>query len=151
LGANKAHDLADRGKIETLRIGARRVLFGEPVAKSGEHLGFQLVQIVARDGFGCRDRNRVAVVHFKYPASQRQMVLVTAVVTPSRHGHSKYRKEVGMPWQDAECAGFVFGPQMYNVTGINNDGERGRNGQSHGAPALASASLCRASVKSPIM
>lgn len=137
--------------METLRVGARRVLFSEPVAKSRKHLGFQLVQIIAGDGFRCRDRYRVAAAHFEYPASQPEMVLVTAVVTPSRHGHGEYRKEVSMPGQDAECAGFVCGPQMCNVTGVNNDGERGCNGQSHGAPALASASLCRASVKSPTM
>ena len=56
-----------------------------------------------------------------------------------------------MSRQNAERAGLVFGPQVRDVLGIDDDGERRGHGEPHGASTFASASLRRASSRSPTM
>lgn len=47
LGPQETDNLADRGEVEPLRIGAPCLVFAELASKGGEDIGFELAEIVA--------------------------------------------------------------------------------------------------------
>ena len=79
-GAEKARDLADRCKVETLRVGPGLLLLDELAAEPGEHLGFKAVQVVAGNRLRCCYCNRVTIAYFEHAAANGDMVLGAAVV-----------------------------------------------------------------------
>jgi len=76
-------------------------------------------------------------------------MLGTAIVTPTRHRYGERCQEIGVTRQNAERPSIIFGPKVNDIAGLDNNRERGSDGESHRVSPLAEASLSRASSKSP--
>jgi hypothetical protein len=137
LRTQKSGDLADRGEVEALRIGTRGLLLGELPTEAGEHFGFELVEVVAADSLWRGYRDRTAATHFEHTAAYGDMMLLAAIVAPTRHRYRERRQEIGMTWQNAERAGLVFGPQMRDIVGLYDNRQRRGDGEPHGTLARA--------------
>ena len=131
-------------------VGSGRPLLGELTTELVEHLGFEMVQVVTTHyRLRCRDSDRATIAHFEHAAAYGDMMLSAVIVAPVRHRYGERCQEIGVTRQNAERPSIIFGPKVNNIAGLDNNRERGSDGESHGVSLLAEASLSRASSKSP--
>ena len=80
----KPVNLPDRCKVKSLCIGPRQPLFLGLPAECGQHFGFKVMQVVARDGLARRDCDCIAVADFKHAAAHGNVVFGARPTAPSR-------------------------------------------------------------------
>ena len=134
-----------------MRVSAGRLFFGELPTKSREHLGPETLQVITRNRLRCRDPYCVTIAHFKHAATYGHMMFRAAIVAPASNRHRKCGEKISVAGQNAECTGIIFGTQVHDITDLNDDNERGSDGESHRVPLFAEASRSRASSRSPTM
>ena len=149
--AEKARDLADCREVEALRVGSGRLLLDELTAELVEHLGFETVEVVTRHRLRRCDSYRVTIAHFEHAAAYSDMMLRAVIVAPARHRYGERCQEIGVTRQNAKRPSIIFGPKVNDIAGLDDDSERGSDGEPHRVPPFAEASLSRASSKSPTM
>ncbi len=103
-GPDEAHDLPQSTEHHALCRDARSLFFTAPARKAGHDFAFQLLEIIAGNGFAARNRNDVAVFHRQNTAMDRAVAMAIIGSLPMDDGRHEHGQQIRMLRQDAEPA-----------------------------------------------